>query len=124
MGALKAVTIEAAYSWQMENQIGSIEAGKLANFTILEENPLTVDARKIKEIKVWGTMLEGEIQAINKLPESDGEKQTVAVKRLPSVPQVEVDRSYEHAANHTGCVCSANRKFADVIMATTEKEIE
>ncbi|HIF9381098.1 TPA: amidohydrolase [Photobacterium damselae] len=62
--ALKAVTIDAAYSLQLENQVGSIEPGKLANFTILDENPLTIDPAKIKDIKIWGTVLEGRIQPI------------------------------------------------------------
>lgn len=58
-GALKAVTINAAYSLKMENEIGSIEPGKLANFTILSDNPVTCDVKKIKEIQVTGTVLEG-----------------------------------------------------------------
>ncbi len=58
-GALKAVTIDAAYSLKMEDQIGSIEVGKLANFTILSENPITCDPLKIKDIEVWGTVVEG-----------------------------------------------------------------
>jgi hypothetical protein len=58
-GALKAVTIEAAYSLKMEHEIGSITPGKLANFTILAENPVTCDPMKIKDINVWGTVVEG-----------------------------------------------------------------
>lgn len=58
-GALKAVTLDAAYSLKMEDQIGSIEVGKLANFTIIAENPVTCDPLKIKDIKVWGTVHEG-----------------------------------------------------------------
>jgi len=50
--ALRAVTLDAAYSLKMENQIGSIVAGKLANFTILGDNPVTCDANAIKDIAV------------------------------------------------------------------------
>ncbi|MCV6825802.1 MULTISPECIES: amidohydrolase [Halocynthiibacter] len=57
--ALRGVTLDAAYSHRMEDELGSIQAGKRANMTILEENPLTVDAMKIKDIKVWGTVMEG-----------------------------------------------------------------
>ena len=57
--ALKAVTINAAYSLKMEDKIGSITPGKLANLTILEENPITCDPKKIKDIQVWGTVVEG-----------------------------------------------------------------
>src|SRR5208283_2125886 len=33
--ALRAITIEAAYSWQKENELGSVAPGKIANFTVL-----------------------------------------------------------------------------------------
>ncbi len=59
--ALRAVTIEAAYSMQLEKDIGTIEVGKFANITVLEENPLTVDPMKIKDIGVWGTIHEGRV---------------------------------------------------------------
>ena len=58
-GAMKAITIEAAYSWQMEDTIGSIKTGKIANFTLLGNSPYTVDAQKIKDIEVIGTFFEG-----------------------------------------------------------------
>lgn len=61
LGALKGVTLGAAHSLRMENDMGSIVPGKLANFSILEDNPLTVDAAKIKDIAVWGTVFEGKV---------------------------------------------------------------
>ena len=61
LGALKAVTLDAAYSMQLEKEVGSIVSGKLANFTILADNPLTVDPMKIKDIRVWGTVHEGRV---------------------------------------------------------------
>jgi hypothetical protein len=60
-GALKAVTLEAAYSLQLEKEAGSITPGKLANFTILDDNPVTCDPEKIKDIAVWGTIHEGRV---------------------------------------------------------------
>ena len=65
-GALRAVTIEAAYSLRMEDEVGSIEPGKLANFTILASNPVTCDPSKIKEIPVWGTLHEGRVLPVSK----------------------------------------------------------
>lgn len=59
--ALRAVTLDAAYSMQMDSQLGSIEVGKLANLTVLAENPLTVDPETIKDIEVWGTLHEGRV---------------------------------------------------------------
>lgn len=61
--ALKAVTINAAYAVRLEHEIGSIEPGKLANFTVLEESPFDVAPEALKDIGVWGTVLEGRIQA-------------------------------------------------------------
>jgi len=61
LGALRGVTLDAAYSLRMEKETGSIVPGKLANFSILGENPLTVEAAKIKDIAVWGTVQEGRI---------------------------------------------------------------
>jgi predicted amidohydrolase YtcJ len=61
LSALKAVTLDAAHSLGLENEIGSIVPGKLANFTILGESPLTVDPANIKNIPVWGTVQEGRI---------------------------------------------------------------
>jgi hypothetical protein len=59
--AFRAITIDAAYSLQLENEVGSIEAGKLANFTVLAENPLTVSPETIKSIRVLGTVHEGRV---------------------------------------------------------------
>jgi predicted amidohydrolase YtcJ len=65
-GALKAVTIEAAYALKMERELGSIVSGKLANMTILTDNPLTCDPMKIRDIGVWGTVHEGRILPVPK----------------------------------------------------------
>ena len=57
--ALKAVTINAAYQMHLDDEIGSLEAGKKADFAILAESPLDVDPMHIKDIEVWGTVLVG-----------------------------------------------------------------
>lgn len=59
--ALRGVTIEAAYSLKLEDEVGTISPGKRANFTVLADNPLSVDPLKIKDIAVWGTVMEGRI---------------------------------------------------------------
>ena len=57
--ALKGVTLNAAYTINLEKDYGSISVGKFANFTILAENPLTIEPEKIKDIQIKGTIVEG-----------------------------------------------------------------
>ncbi len=80
LGALKAVTLDAAYSLQMEKDVGSIVPGKLANFTILADNPVTIDPMKIKDIGIWGTVHEGRV-----LPVKRTDRTTVGAG--PTVPE-------------------------------------
>ncbi len=61
LNALKGVTLNAAYVLGLESDYGSISPGKYANFTLLEDNPLTVDHLLIKDIKVKGTIVEGKL---------------------------------------------------------------
>jgi hypothetical protein len=69
--ALRAVTIDAAYSIQMEKRVGSIEVGKDANLTVLMQSPYEVAPEKLKDVAVWGTMLEGRVQPVGgKLPKA------------------------------------------------------
>lgn len=57
--ALKSVTLWAAYQHFEETSKGSIEPGKLADFTILSANPLTVDPMAIQDITVLETIKAG-----------------------------------------------------------------
>ncbi len=58
--ALKAVTIDAAWQNFEEKIKGSIEVGKLADFTVVAENPLEVAPEKIKDIWVEQVIVGGE----------------------------------------------------------------
>ncbi|MEW6997432.1 amidohydrolase [Colwelliaceae bacterium BS250] len=57
--ALKAITINAARSLNLEAEIGSLEVGKTANFSILENNPLEIDPMQLKNIKIKGVIYKG-----------------------------------------------------------------
>lgn len=78
--ALRAVTINAAYSMQLEGKIGSLKAGKTANVTVLKQNPLTVSPEKIKDIEVLATVHEGRI-----LPVKVGQYKSVSMGKQMAV---------------------------------------
>jgi len=61
--ALKAVTIEPAWQAFQEEHIGSLEVGKLADFVVLNENPLTVT--DLKNMEVAETWIGGQRHFIN-----------------------------------------------------------
>lgn len=93
--ALKGITLGAAYSIQMEDEIGSIERGKLANFTILEENPLTVDPMALADIGVWGTVLEGRVQPAPATPGGDSDE--TDARLIIDDPERVLEASLRHA---------------------------
>lgn len=57
--ALHAITLGAAYTLKLDTELGSIETGKRADFTVLEQDPYDIDAKALKDIPVWGTVLDG-----------------------------------------------------------------
>ena len=59
---LKGMTIWAAYSNFEENEKGSIEKGKFADFIILDKDIMTAELRDIPKIKVEKTFVGGEKQ--------------------------------------------------------------
>lgn len=61
MEALRSVTNWAAMQACEEDIKGSLEPGKLADMVILEENPLTVDKVKIKDIKICATIVGNQV---------------------------------------------------------------
>ncbi len=59
--ALHAITMGAAYTLHMDGEVGSIECGKRADFTVLLDDPTTIAAQRLREVRVWGTVLGGEV---------------------------------------------------------------
>jgi predicted amidohydrolase YtcJ len=59
--ALSAATIGAARACRRERLCGSVEPGKVADFVVLERNPLEVPAPELEGIGVLATLLGGEV---------------------------------------------------------------
>lgn len=59
--ALHAITLGAAWTLQLDHEIGSIECGKKADFCVLGDDPLAVDPMALKDIPIWGTVLSGRV---------------------------------------------------------------
>ena len=64
--ALKAITIDAAYVLGLEHEVGTLRAGKRADFTVLEQDPFEVGAQGLKDIEIWGTVFGGTPHKIDK----------------------------------------------------------
>lgn len=106
--ALRAVTIEPAYSWRQENELGSIAPGKIANFTVLEQDPLAVEPLQLNNIPIWGTVFEGRIFPV---PAKAG-KPAAATGGPP--------RGYsgceDAGGSHAGCPCEVAQMVAQALM--------
>lgn len=59
--ALKSVTDWAAYQYFEEKNKGTLEQGKLADLVLLDQDPLKVPPKKIKDIKILATYKEGRL---------------------------------------------------------------
>jgi predicted amidohydrolase YtcJ len=59
--AIEAYTMGSAYAEFQENEKGSITAGKLADMVLLSEDVLSIDAVKIRDVKVLKTWVGGKL---------------------------------------------------------------
>lgn len=57
--AIRAVTRDAAWLSHSEEEIGSLEPGKLADLVVLDNDPRKVEPRKISDIKIHQTWMDG-----------------------------------------------------------------
>jgi len=58
--AVRGFTLGAAYAGYMENKIGSLAPGKLADLVVVDRDIFTCDPMTIKDTQVLGTMVGGE----------------------------------------------------------------
>ena len=89
--ALKALTIWPAWQHFEEDTKGTIEVGKIADFVILSDNPLTVPEDQLAELKVLETIKEG--KSIYQRPAD--------VAALSSPAMFGITRHGEHVADYT-----------------------
>jgi predicted amidohydrolase YtcJ len=59
--ALKSMTIWAAWAGFMEKEVGSLEAGKLADFVILDQDIMQVPAELVLKTRVMATFVGGKL---------------------------------------------------------------
>ncbi|MGI9335314.1 MAG: amidohydrolase [Gammaproteobacteria bacterium] len=59
--ALYAITLGAAFTLKLDTELGSIETGKRADFAILDDDPLEIEPSKLRDVRVWGTVVGGRV---------------------------------------------------------------
>ncbi len=57
--AIKGYTINGAYVMRQENEVGSLEVGKLADFIVVDQNIFTIPTNQINQTKVIRTVFNG-----------------------------------------------------------------
>ncbi len=58
---IRGYTINGAYQLRMEDQIGSLEVGKLADLVVLDDNLFEMDRYKIHKVKPSAVIMEGKL---------------------------------------------------------------
>ena len=59
--AIEAATYNGAYQLHKEDQLGSIEVGKLADLVVLDKNLFDIKPERISDVKVLMTMMDGNV---------------------------------------------------------------
>ncbi len=57
--ALRGFTLDAAYAGFAENEVGSLEVGKRADFVVLGQDPLAIDPSQLRNLEVRATYVDG-----------------------------------------------------------------
>ncbi len=104
--AWKMMTINGAYALHMEESVGSLAPGKLADLIVLSNNPLTVHVREILDIEMLATMIGGEFEfcsaaATDLCPaveQNEGSAVSASASRAGQGPELAVDGLFEGAS--------------------------
>ncbi len=94
LNGLKSLTIWPAWQHFEEKSKGTIEVGKLADFVILSDNPMTIDQDKLSDIKVLETIKEG--VSVYKRPKE------ISSLSSPAVFGTKFEHYHQHDNNHLG----------------------
>jgi len=90
-------------------------AGKLANFTILADNPVTGDPAKIKDIAVWGTVHEGRVLPVARTgaaPAALGPVMDASAVAASIAAARDAHEGHDHEA---GDICTTARMLAEIV---------
>jgi predicted amidohydrolase YtcJ len=58
---LRAITMNAAYQLGVENDVGSLEVGKIADFIVLDRNFMEIDAEDLGKVRAIRTVVGGKV---------------------------------------------------------------
>ena len=59
--AIRAITANAAYQCHIDDIFGTIEKGIMADFVILDQDPMKINPKKLKTLKVMQTWMNGKL---------------------------------------------------------------
>ncbi|WP_456393074.1 amidohydrolase [Nitratifractor sp.] len=113
--AFRAVTIDAAYAMGKENEMGSIDIGKKANFTVFEQDPLTIDPKQLKDVTITATVFEGKVYPIDTKKAMQTKASEKVVKQLIAYHQA---KGHEH-----GDACVANQILQEGFSHQTDRGV-
>jgi predicted amidohydrolase YtcJ len=57
--ALRGFTLDAAYAGFAEDEVGSLQPGKRADFVVLAEDPLAIEPARLRSLSVRATYVDG-----------------------------------------------------------------
>ncbi|WP_228768524.1 amidohydrolase [Shewanella sp. TC10] len=98
--ALRAITINAAYTARLENEIGTIEVGKYADFAVLDANPYKIDPKELNTIEVDATIYRGSVYPVAK--SGLGMQMTMNTQRAMML----AGHEHDHGEDHDVCSMS------------------
>jgi len=113
--ALKAITIDAARTLNLETEIGTLETGRKANFTILGSNPLQVDSMRLKDLEIRGVVYKGFFYENERATDDSGDRQ-----RVGGYQEVEIDQRVEHAVAFVISQMNTSSKLQKIIGAKAQ----